>query len=329
MYTHIQGTKPLLSEEVLFSLCDNSDFGQYAVTHQAIHEWFLATREAGVLRRLVEHTQLNDRYPIFGRVGDVFTKNTIGFNWNKGDTKKKRVTIPAFDIGCHPIVPAKWFRQRRVDELQKVFQESVDAMNLAELEYFYSLLKTASAYSEYYPKMVLEGELTCDYLKRATAAMPMMGIEPAAIFMHSTDVEATRVAVEQTGMQLISHSGSDWDRSFYIFGKSEDLDYSTAHIIDNTSQFRVKNAPYPPNEWNEPVGLKFVENVGFLVARAGVLKITRNLKPVKPPKPSRVQAFVVGEAGEIDTAVLIEDVFYPVGWDEKTKQHAGMTVNNG
>ncbi len=274
-----------------------------------------------VLRRLVQHTQLNGCYPIFGKVGDFFTKDTIGFNWNEGIPNRKRVTVPAFDIGCHPVVPAKWFRQRRVDELQRVFQESVDAMNLAELEYFYLLLKAASSYSEYYPKMVLEGELTCDYLKRATAAMPMMCIEPTAIFMHSADVEATRVVVEEANisggkpLQLISHSGSDWDRSFYIFGhpfnygidgpKGSEL--ATAHIIDNTSQFRVKNPPYPPNEWGGPVGLKFVENVGFLVARAGVLKITRNLKPVKSPKPSRVQAFVGGEEGEITAISVIQD----------------------
>src|SRR5271157_3872275 len=266
---------PLLSEDVLLSLCDNSDFGRYAVTHQAIREWFLAARETGALRRLVECTQLNDRYPIFGRVGDFFTKDIIGFNWNEAkDKTKKRVTVPSFDIGCHPVIPATYFRLRRIDEFQKIFQESATAINILELEYFYSLLQSASSYSEYYPKMVLEGELTCDYLKRSTAPMPMMGIEPVAIFMHSLDVEATRIAVEQANrcrspLQVISHSG-DWDRSFYIFGKPKDPNYSTAHVIDNTAKFLVKNAPYPQNDWKEPVGLKLMENVGFLVARAGV-----------------------------------------------------------
>ncbi len=295
----------LLTDEVLLSLCDTSDYSGFGLAHQEVQKWLNIMMQDCPLARVVKRLQLNNRFPIFAKHGDIFTADVIGFNY---DRTKKRVTVPTFDIVTCPVVPAKLFREHRLIEIRRIFQEAIAALWAAEIDYFQTLLKSCSEYNEFYPKMVLCGDLTEDYLKKATACMQMTGVEPAAIFMTDSDLEK-RLMIENMGMKVVNPNeyNQPWDSAIYVFGGSKDPELATAHIVDNGAKFRLKNPDPWGNVWEHPVDLEMKSNAGFLVSRPAVLKITRAKgRIVTRPKAPRIQAFPLGEECESVRCIITD-----------------------
>src|SRR5208337_1576730 len=123
-----------------------------------------------------------------------------------------------------------------------------------ELDYFHCLLEQCGSYNEFYPKINLEGELTQDYLWKATAMMASIGITPTAVFMPEEDLEK-RLIVEDMGMKCVNPvQGSRWgDPSIYVFGVPKLPDLVSAHIVDDRVKFRLKTTEKDyTNLWQEP-----------------------------------------------------------------------------
>lgn len=284
---------PVISDEVLLSLCDNSDYSRTYATRQAINDSLhAALNESPLAKLLGGRTVLKDRYPIVGKNDQgLFTKDLVGFQYHGG----RRVTIPTFDIVTGPTLKAEVFRTRNITLLRQVFVESVEALCKCELMYFRSLLQQAGNYNSNY-KLFDTKKITIDVLLEATQPMVDRRIMPKAVFMHEEGSERLKPLLDRLGIALMT--SPEWDSDVHVFGQPIDENFTNAHLVDNGTIFAVTSKDNGVNMWHEPVTLKQSLNEGFLMGSLGAMLIERKDSKLRPRAvEERVQAFVVGEEG--------------------------------
>jgi hypothetical protein len=301
---------------MLMGLCDGSgDFGRYGTLQYDIGNALLTQLSQTPLSKVIGRLLLKDRFPVFGKDGDSFTKKPVGYN-----DPRKRVTIPCFDVVACPAVPADVFKEHRVEEIRGIIQESIMAIGRAELDYFHSLLDAVAELGAVYPKISAKGQITPGVIFDAMAVIEHKGYIPTAIFLDY----ASTCMVDEGGtlgnVPVISFPYEcprpepelthTTDRgNAYIFGQPKNPQLANALLVHNNSKFRIKGNYERGKrlwEWEEPVELKLSENVGFLCGAACSLKITsgEEVPAIKPSKKPRIRAYVIGEEGDAVVSVL-------------------------
>jgi len=289
-----------LTEEMLMGLCDMSqDFGRYGTLQYMIQDALHTQALNSPLSKTIGgRLILNDRWPVFGKDGTSYTKKPVGYN-----DPRKRVTVPAFDIAACPAVPVKYFKDHDLEGLRRIFQESLQAMGKAELQYFHSLLEAVTVHSSVYPSINAKGAVTPNVVFDAIAIMERDGSTRATAILFDYECDCM---VDEGGtlgrLPVIGfppYDNKSARGAAYIFGQPKDPKLCNAMLIDNGFKFRIKHEYGPVWEWKSPVELKQVENVGFLVGSSSTIKISPNGEvPVREPeKPGRVAAFIIGEEG--------------------------------
>jgi len=291
-----------ISDEVLRSLCDGSDYSKLISAIQEVRDYLQENIANSLLSRVLYRQPLNDRFPIFGKDDQFYTRNIVGYN----DTHK-RVTIPTFDIVTAPAVPYKYFRLRDTGKLRRVLDESVEAIKETQVEYLYALIQACGGrYNHCYPLVSTKEPLNGDFLLRSAGMMQVTGVRPVALFINQEDyTDEIAKATSDMGIELVSTAAPENDRAYYIFGQATDPELCAGHIVDNRTEFTLEGHNLVPGTLRdkERVKLQIVQNSGFLISQASVLKIDRVWEKGKPKLAEKdessrqIRAFVVGEEG--------------------------------
>lgn len=293
----------IIQDETLLALCDLDDFNQQGASQQEIRNLIKEDLIESPLSEVAHRVQLDNRFPIFGKEGSLYTREPIDFNWGR-NPRKKRVTIPCFDIVAAPEIPGRYFATQQLDFLRVILYEAVNEIRKTELAYFLGLMKAMGEYNEFYPKMRLEGFVTADFLQKATAAMAVAKIRPTTIFAPRAEADGIhiRAAAQELGLDLMEHN--ETDSSLYIFGEPLDPNLASALIVDNQYSFTVKNSNAFNEGYQKPVRLTIRRESGYLLGQPGVLKIERRSAGRQKQPTPRIQAYVVGEEGADVVSVL-------------------------
>lgn len=283
-----------LPNDVFFSAFSDLNYGKASSAFEMVRDALYESLAFSPLSKLIGRTVLNNRFPIFGKEGHLYTKSMIGYNY-----PKKRVTIPTFDIAVAPDIPEHitWDPQK----LQDMFRESLEAVGRTELEYFHGLLDTLSSYNPMYPRIKSSWkDVSFDLFSWAMRPMRDLGIRPVAMFTNSALAAKTNVLAANLGLELFS--SPKWPACFDIFGVSEDPELASAILVDNYVKFESKKKA-------NRVRIKFAESVGFLASQSSSLRITLDDPTVFEEKHSpeplrRIKAFVIGSDDEKNEGIV-------------------------